>query len=109
MAKFYGPVGFIVTTEVRTGVFVEQPSERNYAGEILRRNIRYENGQSVNDNITTSNQISIVADPYAHENCYKIKYVKWRGDYWDVTSVDASQYPRLILSLGGVYNGNRAV
>lgn len=105
MAKFYGAVGFIKTKEVRTGVFVENPSEHYYSGELLRRSIRYSNGLSVNDNITTSNQISIVADPYAHENCYKIKYVKWRGDYWEVTSVDASQYPRLILSLGGVYNG----
>lgn len=107
MAKFYGPVGFIVTEEVRTGVFVEHPYEHNYAGEILRRSIRYENGQSVNDSIASTVQISIVADPYAHENCYKIKYVKWRGDYWEVTTVDASQYPRLILSLGGVYNGEK--
>lgn len=105
MAKFYGPVGFIVTEETRPGVFKEKPYEHNYSGEILHRSIRYQNGLSVNDNVTTSNQISIVADPYAHENCYKIKYVKWRGDYWEITSVDASQYPRLILSLGGVYNG----
>lgn len=107
MAKFYGPVGFIVTEETRPGVCKEHPYEHNYAGELLRRSIKYQNGLSVNDNITTSNQISIVADPYAHENCYKIKYVKWRGDYWEVTSVDASQYPRLILSLGGVYNGEK--
>ena len=107
MAKFYGPVGFIITKEVRTGVYVEEPSEHNYAGEILRRSIRYENGLSVNDNVASTNQISIVADPYAHENCYKIKYVKWRGDYWEVTTVDSSQYPRLILSLGGVYHGKK--
>lgn len=107
MAKFYGPVGFITTQETRPGVYVEEPEEHNYVGDILRRSLRYENGLSVNDNVKSSNRISIVADPYAHQNCYKIKYVKWRGDCLEVTDVDSSQYPRLILSLGGIYNGEK--
>lgn len=107
MAKFYGPVGFITTQEVRSGVFIEAPEERNYRGDILKRSLRYENGTSINDNVKSSNRISIVADPYAHQNCYKIKYVKWRGDYLEVTDIDSSEYPRLILSLGGIYNGEK--
>lgn len=107
MAKFYGPVGFITTQEVRPGVFIEAPEERNYVCEVLRRSLRYENGLSINDNIKSSNRISIVADPYAHQNSYKIKYVKWREDYLEVTDIDSSQYPRLILSLGGLYNGEK--
>ena len=107
MGKFYGPVGFVADNEVRKAVFVEEPQERNYSGDLLRRSIRYENGLSINDNVKTSVRISIVADPYAHENYYKIKYVKWRGNYWEVTDIDASQYPRLILSIGGVYNGKK--
>lgn len=107
MAKFYGPVGFITTQETRPGVYIEAPEEHNYSGDVLRRNLRYENGLSVNDNVKSSNRISIVADPYAHQNCYKIKYVKWRGDYLEVTDIDSSQYPRLILSLGGIYNGEK--
>lgn len=65
---------------------------------------RNEQGQSINDNITLNNSISIIADAYAYENFFAIQYVKVMGTAWKVTSVEV-QRPRLILTLGGVWNG----
>lgn len=102
--KFYGPVGFIDIVEKRPGVKVSEPVERNYSGDILRRSFRSEHGESVNDSVVASQQVSIVADPYARNHAGTIKYVKWMGTAWKVTEVSV-QYPRLILTLGGAYNG----
>jgi hypothetical protein len=61
-------------------------------------------GESVNDDITVANSISVVADEYAFEHFFNIKYIRWAGVLWTVTTVEV-QSPRLILSLGSVYNG----
>ena len=102
--KFYGPVGFSEEVETRRGVYVQQPAEYNYSGDVLKRSVRYQNGESVNDNLNVQHQISILSDPYARKHFYLIKYVKWMGTAWKVTDVSV-QYPRLVLTLGGVYNG----
>lgn len=102
--KFYGPVGFIEKTEKRPGVYTQEPIEYKYAGDVLRRSLRYQGGESVNDTITPSQQISILADPYARNHVGSMKYVKWMGTAWKISGVDV-QYPRLILTLGGAYNG----
>lgn len=102
--KFYGPVGFSETVEKRRGVKTQEPVEYNYSGDVLKRSAHYQNGESVNDNINVPHQISILADPYARKHFYTIKYVKWMGAAWKVTDVSV-QYPRLVLTLGGVYHG----
>ena len=102
--KFYGPVGFTETVEKRRGVYVEEPVEYTYNGDVLKRSVRYQNGESVNDNLNVQHQISILADPYARKHFYSMKYVKWMGTAWKVMDVSV-QYPRLVLTLGGVYNG----
>lgn len=102
--KFYGPVGFTEEVEKRRGVTIQEPVEYNYGGDVLKRSVKYQNGESVNDNLNVQHQISILADPYARKHFYQIKYVKWMGAAWKVTDVSV-QYPRLILTLGGVYNG----
>lgn len=103
--KFYGPVGFVEKVEKRPGVYTQEPVEYSYAGDILRRSLRYQGEAStVNDAITPSQQISILADPYARNHVGSMKYVKWMGTAWKVSGVEV-QYPRLILTLGGPYNG----
>jgi len=104
MGKFYGPIGFRESVEVRPAVFVDKPVEHTYRGDVINRSFRSPNGLSVNDNISVSNQISIVADPYARNHFHQIKYVKWMGTAWEVVNV-SEQYPRLVITLGGVYNG----
>lgn len=102
--KFYGAVGFVEASEKRPGVKTLTPVEHFYSGDVLRRSIRFQNGESVNDTITPSQQISILADPYLRNHVGSIKYVKWMGTAWKVTEASL-QYPRLILTLGGAYNG----
>lgn len=104
MARFYGPVGYVSTVETAPDVSTEIPHERNYVGDLLKNNRRLESSGELNDNIKISNRISIVADPYALDHFFAIRYVKWMGAYWEVTDVEV-EYPRLILTLGGVYNG----
>lgn len=105
MGKFYGAVGFGLSEQKETspGVWEVVPVEKMFYGDILTNVFRNENSGTLNDNITVTNKISIVADPYAHNNFQHIKYVKWRGVAWKVISVE-EQFPRLILTLGGVSN-----
>lgn len=103
MPKFYGAVGYTKTVETSPGVSVEQITERNYYGDVIRNTRRLQGADKVNDDINISNEISIVADPYANDHFYAIRYVVFQGAKWKVLNVDV-QYPRLILSLGGLYN-----
>lgn len=104
MNKFFGVVGYAETVEAAPGVWRESITERNYYGDVKRNVRRLENSGYFNENISVSNQISIVADPYAIQNFLSIRFVNWMGTSWKVTSVEV-QSPRLLLSLGEVYNG----
>lgn len=105
MPKYYGLVGFMNTSnESHSDVYKNSPIKKKYYGDILRNVKRNESGTGVNDNITVSNQISIIADPYAQENFHAIIFVEFMKSYWKVQSVEV-QYPRLIITLGGLYNG----
>lgn len=105
--KFYGKIGFIETEETAPGVWTPKTIERNYFGDLTRNHKRWDNSQNINDNIVLQNEISIVADPYAMDHFQSIRYVEYLNSVWKVTAVDV-QYPRLILSIGGVYNGKQA-
>lgn len=106
MAKFDGVVGFEVITESEPGIYLPaEIIERKYFGDVNRLNRRLQNSsESTNDNITISSEISIMADDFAISNIFNMKYVEYMGAKWKIDSVDP-QPPRLILSLGGVYNG----
>jgi hypothetical protein len=104
MAKWYGKIGYAETAEVRPGVFKEQITEREYFGDVLQNTRRLQTSDKVNDDINVSNRISIIADPFANENFHSMRYLSFMGTKWKVATVEVS-YPRLILTLGGVYNG----
>ena len=105
MAKFYGVIGYATTEETKPDVWVETITERPYYGDIIRECRRVESSQdSVNDGVSLDNEVSIVADLYAQENINEMRYVKIRGTAWKITSVEV-QYPRLNISIGGIYNG----
>lgn len=103
MAKWYGNIGFAETVETEPGLWEEQITARPYYGDLNRNNRRLQNSGAVNDDIEISNEISILADPYANEHFYSMRYVEFMGAKWKVTTVDV-QFPRLILTLGGLYN-----
>lgn len=104
MAKYHGKIGFVTFAEKTPGVDEEIPVEREYFGEVLKVNKRWDTASSVLPELTINNQISIVADQYARDNLFAIRYITWMGTRWNIASVDV-QHPRLILSIGGVYNG----
>ena len=103
MAKFYGNVGFAETVETEPSVWEEKIVERPYFGDVLRRSRRLESSGNVNSNVNVTNEISIVADPYANQNLFAMRYVEFMGTKWEISTVDV-QYPRLVLTIGGVYN-----
>lgn len=105
MGKFYGTIGFSKTEETAPGVWGEKITEKKYYIELLRNIRKFQSSESINDNISISNQMSIIADPFAIENFSFMKYVIFRGAKWKVDNVEV-QYPRLILTVGGVYNGD---
>ena len=102
--KWFGAIGYAEQVETKPGVWKEEITEREYFGDMTRINRRLQSANQVNDNIDISNEISIVSDPYANENFHSMRYATYMGTKWKITSVEV-QYPRLILSLGGVWNG----
>lgn len=107
MAKFHGKVGYGISTELKPGAWEDVITERSYFGDVIRNTRQLVDGQKVNDDLAVNNSISIVADAYANEHFFAIRYVEWAGTLWTVSDVDV-QSPRLLLRLGGVYNGPKA-
>lgn len=106
MAKWYGKIGFVETKETSPGIWTEDTIERPYYGDVIRNTFRWsQSTDSTNDNLKLSNQISIVADQFAYDNFRSMRYLEFMGARWKITDVDSSQRPRLILSMGDVYNG----
>ena len=105
MAKFHGVVGYAAgELETSPGIYEEQIVEDEYYGDVIRNARNLQDAGKVNPDISVGNSISIVADAYANEHFFAIRYVSWAGALWAVDTVEV-QSPRLIMRLGGVYNG----
>lgn len=107
MAKFYGNVGYAVQGESAPGVWDVTVTERPYSGDVVRNSRYQESSNKVNDDININNSISILADPYAYQHISNMKYIIWMDTAWEIKDVEVS-FPRLILTIGGVYNGKQA-
>lgn len=107
MAKWSGVIGYAGNVEVRSGVNADSIIERPYFGDIGRNVRRLQGGTTVNDGITISNEISVISDPYAIQNFHKMRYLSYMGENWRIESAEV-QYPRVIVTLGGVWNGDTA-
>ena len=94
MAKFYGNIGYAQMVEKKPGVWKEEIITHPYYGELVRNTRRLQSSDQLNDNITVAN-----------ENFYSMRYVEFNGAKWKISNVEV-RYPRLILTLGGIYNGN---
>lgn len=106
--KFYGKVGFwIGSQEVKPDVFKSKIVERLYSGNVNWNNRHFQPSDTQNGDIRLNNQISILSDLYSQENFSSIRYIIWNGIKWSVTNVEVN-YPRIILTIGGVYNGTGA-
>jgi hypothetical protein len=109
MARFYGLIGYGTTVEkpANSGKYVDEITELACFGDLVRNTRILTEGDSVNDDISLSNSISIVADAYAREHIFAMRYVRWQGALWKIVEVQ-EEHPRLLLRLGGVYNGPEA-
>jgi hypothetical protein len=104
MARFFGRVGYGETVEVTPGVWEDNIVERSYFGDVIRNARNLREGENLNMDLSVQNSISIVADAYANDHFFAIRYVEWAGTLWTVSSVEV-QSPRLLLRIGEVYNG----
>ena len=108
MAKFYGKIGYAVTEETKPGVWKPRITEYPYSGDVVQNISQYTpSTTSTNDNLNINVQISIVADQFANQNFHKMRYVEYMGGLWEIKSVKPN-HPRLLLTMGGVYNGKQA-
>jgi hypothetical protein len=103
MAKFHGVIGYYVTEETSPGVWIPAITEKSCNGDILRNSQKFQSSEQLNDDIILNNRFSIVANPYTESNIANIRYIRYKGTKWKVSNVDI-QYPRLILSVQGVWN-----
>jgi hypothetical protein len=107
MAKFAGFVGYINQEETVPGVWSQVETPKMMKGDIIRQSSNNQNDNKVNSDITLGHRVSLLGDAYAMENYYKLKWVEFRGIKWEASSVEIER-PRLIVSLGGVWNGYQA-
>lgn len=103
MAKFYGVIGFAKTEQTTPGVWEHVVTEKEYFGELIRNVRNLQTNSEIHDNINIANEISILSDPYANENFHSMLYIVYMGSKWKIIKVEV-QYPRLVLTIGGVYN-----
>lgn len=104
--RYYGKIGYGLSVQTSPGVTEKQVKEISYYGDLLTNYIRHDSTNNLNDDINISNRLSLLADPYAFSHSQNILYAVVDGEKWKVTGVERAR-PRLILTLGGVYNGDR--
>lgn len=109
--KFSGKIGFWEKdVELSPGIFKPKIIEKSYTGDVLRNIRRFQSVENQqNENLVLNNRLSILSDLYMQQNWSSIKYVVWNNVKWKVSSVDISSYPRVIIELGGVYNGKSSI
>ena len=107
MAKFFGKIGYGETQESAPGVWEDVIVEYSYYGDVIRNTRKLSEGETLNNDLSVGNSISIVSDAYANVHFFAIRYIQWAGVLWTVENVEV-QSPRLLLRLGGVYNGPTA-
>lgn len=105
MSKWFGKIGYAISTEINPGTWESTVVEREYYGEMTSDRRKRQNSGGINDNINLTNVISIIADPFAYENCSCMAYAEIMNTKWKIEDVEI-QWPRLNITIGGVWNGN---
>lgn len=105
MSKWFGKIGYAIQKETEPGIWEDKIVERDYYGDLLTDNRKRQSNNNVLDEITLSNMVSIIADPFAYNNCSCMAYAEIMGARWKISEVEVKP-PRLNLTIGGVYNAN---
>ena len=105
-SRWHGKIGFGVTKEIGKGIWKPTIEEHEYYGNIISvRKTAESQPYSTNDALRINSKISIIDDGFISVNCATIRYVEFMGALWKVAEV-TPEYPRLVLTLGGVYESN---
>ncbi len=104
--KFCGKIGFAVTKDDGYGVWTPTVVEQTYYGDVLRLIRNKDSGEHINDGLRLNSQFSIIMDPWFQENFASVKYIEYMGAKWAVESADPTNYPRVLLTPGGLYHGD---
>lgn len=104
MTKYAGLIGYVIQVEERPGVHVANEITKKMRGDVIRLASNVNSADKVNDDISLSNRISLIGDPFAYSNFMNLKFIEYAGAKWKVTSVEVNR-PRLICTLGGIWNG----
>lgn len=107
MTKYKGLIGFVSNEEIEPGIWEDVVTEKKYRGEILKNNQHFAVANTTSGELKITNQFSIVGNSYAFDHVSDIRYLEWRGNRWVVDTVDI-EYPRLVITIGGLYNGPQA-
>ena len=100
-----GVIGYGEQTKIRPGVVEDVIIEKKFRGETVRPpSSGHDEGGKVNDDLKVGVTLSIVAGAYHSTHVHAIRYITWQGKRWKVANVDVA-HPRLIMRLGGLYNG----
>lgn len=106
MAKYFGKIGFEITSTDDYGTTKTKIRELDYTGDIIGQTNRWESSSDkISDDLTVNGKISVVADSFLYNNIGAMKYVVWMGVKWKIRSIEPLR-PRLILTVGGMYNEN---
>ena len=102
--RWFGKIGFGVEVNKGHGLWEKDIVERQYYGFLTRSRQRNQYNQtSTNAEITLDNELEIVADKWASVHVHDMIYAEIAGAKWNITNVE-EHYPRLFLSVGGVYH-----
>lgn len=104
MAKFAGLVGYVTQEESTPGVWSQVENPKRMKGDIIRQSSSTQNGDKINSDVSLSHRVSLIGDAHAFDNYFNIKWIEVHGHKWEVDSVEI-QRPRIIVSLGGPWNG----
>jgi len=107
MARFFGEVGLGESVQVKKGVWEDQITERPVYGTERQAQLASSTANSVLPEARFQTMLSVMADADVFEKYTAIRYVRYAGSLWTVTSVKKER-PRLILMLGEVYHGPTA-
>jgi hypothetical protein len=104
MAKFSGLVGYVTQSESSPGVWSSVENPIMMKGDIIRQSSNGQNDDKVNSDVSLNHRVSLVGDAYSFGNYYNIRWVEINGLKWEISSIEI-QRPRIIVTLGGIWNG----
>ena len=102
MAKYYGNIGFATQVETKPGIWEDVIVDRPYKGDVLRSGRRFDSGESINDNLSITNQFSIVSDAFLYSHIPAMRYLEYLGSKFKITSIEIDR-PRVTIGVGGAY------